>query len=1254
MTNIVKKSGLLIVAIIAVFSIGAWFSMDVANLSFDQTSITAEAAGVGCGGCGYVDFFLWGYQNGPYENTEDRGGGGGGVPPSCKLDGAPSQISAGESATLSWTTKKVTVVSIDNGVGTVAKNGSTSVSPSVTTTYTLTGSGPSGTVTCQKTIVVESSPMPVCSADLSKDRLIWNTVNATSVTINTLTAGSPVVPAPHGLSGSYNFVPALGSGTHTYNLTATGPGGSVLCAVTVTITPEPAPTCTLSANPTSINEGGSSTLSWTTTNVTSVNINQGIGSVTQNGSTSVSPNSSTVYTLTATGPGGTVTCAQGVTVIPAPLPVCILDLSPSAISWTTIHASSVTLVSTTGSPAIPSPGLNGSFNFNPDLGPGVHSYTLTATGAGGSVVCMGTIHIDPPPSAPFCTLDASPSTVVASSGVIPGGSAILSWTTANVSTISIDQGVGSQSLANGSVIVVPSVTTTYTLTATGAGGTVTCQKTITVASNPAPSCSLTASVSTITAGNSATLSWTTAYATSVSIVPGIGAVATNGSASVHPTVTTTYTLTATGPGGTVTCQKIITVTVSPAPVCSIDLSKNQISWSTTNATAVVVTPTTASPTIPVPQGLSGSFDFTPPLGNGTHTYSLTATGPGGSVLCGVSVTVTPNPAPTCTLDATPSTISSGGSSTLTWTTTNASSVNITQGIGSVTANGSRSVSPASSTTYALTATGAGGTVTCQQTIVVTPPATPACVLSATPSSVNAGDASALSWTTTNAVSASIDHGVGAVTPVISGATAVSISNTITYTMTVTSGFGATATCQTTITVTTPGPACTITVSRSSIRTGESVTVSWTSANATSGSITGGIGSVSPVAGGSIDMFPPSDTTYTGTFTGPNGTASCQRTVIVTPPSGCTTSCGGGLDQPNVVMFKQLTNQPLAFVSLSQIPYTGFDAGPALTILFWLAIGLLSAFAAYFVAGKGGIRYILGYAGGRFIPQHQSPAEVHEHQREALYGTPYPNADIPVHQTAPAFTESVAPAPVAYRAPVAPVVPAFTAAVVVPPPQAKTPAVDGVPDVRDVIESRAHAAGVLMSPEAVTLAVSASPDRVEALRIFGNILNEAVRTVPRENGWVMLTTDRFADLAGTEKGTPIVPPTASAFAPSEPAPISVDTPTKTIDTAGASAFAGAVALGNRDVAFGIIRSFEHDGVSPTALLTSTATVLDTLYRTRKDNRPAVDTTLADSASHLSDEQLASLVNIFTHSLDTVYASPFTGVKLALAQAFEVVG
>jgi peptidoglycan-associated lipoprotein len=84
--------------------------------------------------------------------------------------------------------------------------------------------------------------------------------------------------------------------------------------------PAAAPTVTLSADPTSINKGESSTLSWTSTNATSVSVAPEVGAVTAEGSTKVSPADSTTYTIIATGPGGSANATARVTVNAPPPP----------------------------------------------------------------------------------------------------------------------------------------------------------------------------------------------------------------------------------------------------------------------------------------------------------------------------------------------------------------------------------------------------------------------------------------------------------------------------------------------------------------------------------------------------------------------------------------------------------------------------------------------------------------------------------------------------------------------------------------------------------------------------------------------------------------------------------------------------------------------------------------------------------------------------------------------------------------------
>jgi OOP family OmpA-OmpF porin len=84
-------------------------------------------------------------------------------------------------------------------------------------------------------------------------------------------------------------------------------------------TPAPAaPTVSLSASAASVEQGACSNLNWSTSNATSASIDQGIGSVELTGSKQVCPTSTTRYTLTATGEGGSRTESTTVSVVSKP------------------------------------------------------------------------------------------------------------------------------------------------------------------------------------------------------------------------------------------------------------------------------------------------------------------------------------------------------------------------------------------------------------------------------------------------------------------------------------------------------------------------------------------------------------------------------------------------------------------------------------------------------------------------------------------------------------------------------------------------------------------------------------------------------------------------------------------------------------------------------------------------------------------------------------------------------------------------
>jgi hypothetical protein len=219
---------------------------------------------------------------------------------------------------------------------------------------------------------------------------------------------------------------------------------------------------------------------------------------------------------------------------------------------------------------------------------------------------------------------------------------------------------------SGSRTVSPSATTTYTLTATGLGGSVTRSATVTVTYQP-PSVSFSLSSSSICRGSSATLSWNvTGQVDSVSINQGIGTVAASGSRTVRPTSSTTYVITATGPGGTTTRSVILTVnqpTTTSITADSTAIIRGQsttLRWTTTgDATGASISPGIGTVNI------NGNRSITP---SETTRYTINVTG-----ICTnstSSVTVTVYQPPTVTLTG-PASLNYGQQGTLTYTATNA-------------------------------------------------------------------------------------------------------------------------------------------------------------------------------------------------------------------------------------------------------------------------------------------------------------------------------------------------------------------------------------------------------------------------------------------------------------------------------------------------------------------------------------------------------------------------------------------------------
>jgi|GEM_PF-2671556 hypothetical protein len=122
---------------------------------------------------------------------------------------------------------------------------------------------------------------------------------------------------------------------------------------------------------------------------------------------------------------------------------------------------------------------------------------------------------------------------------------------------------------------------------------------------------------------------------------------------------------------------------------------------------------------------------------------------------------------------------------------------------------------------------------------------------------------------------------------------------------------------------TPSATCQLHLSATSISIGGSVTLSWTSTNATKGAITN-VGNVGP--SGSKNLLPSSAayTTYVGSFTGPGGTANCSATVRVS--AGGNGGSVTGTSNTGTQNANGIQNTTLGSSNTSAVPVTSAVSG----------------------------------------------------------------------------------------------------------------------------------------------------------------------------------------------------------------------------------------------------------------------------------------------------------------------------------------
>ncbi len=832
-----------------------------------------------------------------YTVTVTAGGGGGctasasrtvvvKAAPVATINPASASICVGGSATLSAAASAGNTYAWSN----FSSSDTITVSPVITTPYTLTVTGPDGctatasaTVTVNLALTVNISPANPSVCPGNTDTLV-------------ATAGNTYIWST---GATTRFITSTPTAATTYTVTVSD-GGTCTGSATTLVSINPVPTAAITPSTDTVCSGGTARLTasggtsylWSTGAATAV--------------LTVNPTATTAYTVTVTNATGCTATASINVVVTGNITAAITPVNDTVCGGT-----SVTLTATGGGTYAWSSGQAApAINVTPAT---TTTYTVTASAQGGcTATASAVITVKPAPAAAIAPAGGATICSGQSVTLVASGIGTYAWSTGVIDTFRIT--------------VSPTITSVYSVTVTGPNGC-TASATERVTVNATPTATITPASPAICLGQSQTLTagggggggnqyaWSNGGAT-----PAI---------TVTPTATTTYTLTVTNFGGC-SATSSATVTVNSVPVVTIVPPADSIcsgqtatliasatgvtgySWSTGSATqAVFVTPTTntnytvtvtnannctasasasvvvnALPVVSIAPGntaicvgnsatltASGGVNYV--WSNGgttaaitvspttTTTYYVTATNATGCTATD-SVTVIANPLLTPVITPSNPVLCLGDSISLSVT----AGVSYTWSTGATTQN--ITVSPTANTTYAVTATngnGCSGTASVNVTVAnnpvaaINPPVDSVCTGSS--ASLTASGGTSYVWST-GSDSASIS-----VSPVA----------TATYKVTVTNGSGCSATDSVVVKVN-PKPAVTINPPFVTVCSGSSTTLTTTVTGVT-GTSTFAWSSGSDSA--STTVSPTATTLYTVTVTSASGcTATASRNVTVNP------------------------------------------------------------------------------------------------------------------------------------------------------------------------------------------------------------------------------------------------------------------------------------------------------------------------------------------------------------------------------------
>lgn len=750
-------------------------------------------------------------------------------------------------------------------------------------------------------------------------------------------------------------------------------------------------------------------------------------------------------------------------------------------------------------------------------------------------------------------------------------------------------------------------------------------------SNP-PKCDISASITAVEQGEQYTIYWkgTPANATfEVNDYP------------VQAEGQKTYTFTAenqsrfvfTGENGDGNCvdEVIVKRKTIPAPSCDFfTASPNSLPYG--GGTVTLAWGTTNAQEVRLDGVVVADDDTTTRTVTSDKTFNLTVKNDTATVSCQAPVTVDePEVGISCqdlVFTANKTTVTPGSNVTLSWVWTgNVSSGTVNQGIGSVNSGDTRSVTINNTTTFVTTISNGSTSKNCALTINTETVNTPICQgvnISASDTTVEEGDTTTLNWSWTQSYdSVSISNGIGIVSN--NGSRTVTINDDETYSIAVTKN-GNTQTCDSVSidayedTPTggggggTPNPRCEeFEASDTRISAGDRVTLSWETRFARELTLFEGdeddgdeiysTDDRDEVEEGEFVVRPTEDTTYTLLLERGSRDRTCDVEIEV---------------DDNVVVLTDRGQDPrVAGISLTQVPYTGFEAGPVLTILFYLLLALWGLFVAYTFTVKRDS--VLGFSLNGAFPRKQSVVDV---------STDTIEAEEEVSEAAAYVATATATAPANLPTGNAPII--GYGAVANTPLTVSDDETEVVEEETEVdtllgdIENRAHAQHALLSSDALRY-FAGSYSTEEQFEALDDIIKNAKKRYPSEDGWVVINLERMQELMDVTDVVSELP----------------STPIKT------GSLAEAIVSANAAAALAMI------GQRPMVSLADATTDLDALYRMRNGGDETVSDLLASASSHVTDNQITEMLHALNSAMDGTYTTEVDAVKTAILKAIKVV-